>query len=209
MVRVLVVDDHAIFREGVKQILESTLDVEVVGEAASGRELLDGLARGDVDVVVMDISMPDGGGLEALRQSRHVRPDVPVLILSMYPEQQYAVRVLKAGAAGYLNKEAAPDELVGAIRKVAAGRKYVSPGVAEQLVSQIGPNWNGLPHEGLSDREFQVLRMLASGLTVTEIGEELALSVKTVSTYRTRLLEKMGMSTNAELTRYALEHQLV
>ena len=209
MIRVFVVDDHSIFREGVRQILEETPDIRVAGEASNGRDALDQVVAEAWDVLLMDLSMPEGGGLEALQQIRSVRPDLPVLILSMYPEAQYAVRVLKAGAAGYLNKDAAPDELVDAVRKVAAGRKYVNPEVAEHLVTRLGPDPPGLPHEALSDREFQVLRLIASGKTVTDIGLELALSVKTVSTYRSRILDKMGMSSNAELTRYALENQLV
>lgn len=209
MIRVFIVDDHSIFREGVKQVLEETPDVRVEGEAASGRQALSKVGTERWDVLLMDLSMPEGGGLETLRQLRTMRPDLPVLILSMYPETQYALRVLRAGAAGYLNKEAAPDELVAAIRRVAGGRKYVKPEVAELLVSQLGPNPSGQLHEQLSEREFQVLRLIASGKTVSEIGDELALSVKTISTYRARILDKMGMATSAELTRYALENQLV
>lgn len=209
MIRVFVVDDHSIFREGVKQILHETPDIRVEGEASTGREALGRVVDGEWDVLLMDLSMPEGGGLEALQHLRALKPGLPVLILSMFPDSQYAVRVLKAGAAGYLNKEAAPDELVGAVRKVAAGRKYVNPDVAERLVDRLGSNPPGLPHEALSEREFQVLCLLASGKTVSEVGAELSLSVKTVSTYRARILDKMGMATNAELTRYALEHHLV
>ena len=209
MIHVLVVDDHNIFREGLKQILSSTPDLHVAGEAAGGHDALAKVQNGDWDVVLMDLSMPDGSGLETLLQLRTLRPKLPVLILSMYPEDQYAIRVLKAGASGYLSKVAAPDALIEAIRKVAGGGKFVSPEVAEVLAAQIGSAVQGPPHEALSDREFQVLRLIASGKTVSDIADELALSVKTISTYRSRVLEKMNMKSNAELTRYALQNHLV
>jgi two-component system invasion response regulator UvrY len=209
MIRVLVVDDHSIFREGLKLILGETLDIRVEGEAAGPREALTLVEQGTWDVLLMDLSMPEGGGLEILRQVRAREPDLPVLVLSMYPEEQYAIPVLRAGAGGYLNKEAAPEDLVRAVRKVASGGKFISPAVAERLAAQLEAGSVGLPHEALSEREFQVLRLLASGQTVGEIAEALSLSVKTISTYRARVLEKMQMHTNAELTRYAIEHQLV
>lgn len=209
MIRVLVVDDHSIFREGLKQILAETPDIRVAGEATDGRKALDVVQDDAWDVLVMDLSMPDGGGLEALSQVQALRPDLPVLILSMYPEDQYAIRVLRAGAAGYLSKAAAPDDLVGAIRKVATGGRFVSPETAERLAAQLGTDAYAHPHEALSDREFQVLRLIGSGHTVSDIADQLALSVKTISTYRSRLLEKMGMKSNAELTHYAIKNRLV
>ena len=209
MTRVLVVDDHSLFREGLKQIIAETPDLRVTGEAVGGHDALRAIEGHTYDVVVMDLSMPEGSGLEALMQLRSYAPDLPVLILSMHPEQQYGVRVLKAGACGYLSKDAAPDHLIEALRKVAAGGRYVTPTVAERLAEHLSADTTGPLHETLSEREFQVLRLLAQGLTVGEIADTLALSVKTVSTYRSRLLEKMNMQSNAEVTRYALEHKLV
>ncbi|MBW1820032.1 MAG: response regulator transcription factor [Deltaproteobacteria bacterium] len=209
MIRILIADDHAIVRQGLKQIVSETGDMIVAGEAADGRELL-ALMKGQAcDVVLLDIAMPGRGGLETLKQLKRERPDLPVLILSVYPEEQYAVRALKAGAAGYLNKESAPEELVAAIRIAARGKKYVSPAVAETLASRLDEDSPGPPHKTLSDREYQVMAMLASGRTVSEIAGELSLSVKTISTNRTRLLKKMGMRTNAELTYYAIKEGLV
>lgn len=209
LVRVLVIDDHSIFREGLKQVLSETPDIQVRGEAPNGRDGLSLVADEDWDVVVMDISMPEGDGLDSLAQLRSIRPNLPVLILSMYPEDQFALRALRAGASGYLCKDAAPDDLVAAIRKVASGGTFITPCTAERLAAQLGAGPAGRPHDALSDREFQVLRLIASGKTVSEIAASLALSVKTISTYRTRLLEKMHLKTNAELTRYALENNLV
>ena len=209
MIRLLLVDDHIIFREGVKQVLLDTPDVRVVAEAVNGREALRYIEAEKLDAVVMDINMPDRSGLETLRQIRDLAPRLPVLILSMYPEEQYAIRVLKAGASGYLSKDAAPDNLVTAIRKVSGGGRYVSPFVAEQLAARVGGEQEEQPHDALSEREFQVFRLLAAGRASTDIADELSLSVKTVSTYRSRVLAKMGFNSNAELTRYALEHGLV
>jgi two-component system, NarL family, invasion response regulator UvrY len=209
MIRVFVADDHSIMREGLKQIAAETNDIRITGEASNGRAAISALGEGVYDVLVMDLSMPEGGGLETLRHVRAIYPKLPVLILSMYPEDQYAIRVLKAGAAGYLSKEAAPDSLLDAVRKVAGGGKFISQVIAEKLAFQVGAPITDLPHDKLSEREFQVFRMLAEGKSVSEIGDELALSVKTVSTYRTRLLEKMDMRSNAEITRYALDNHLV
>lgn len=209
MIRILLVDDHTIFREGVKQVLQQTPNIRVVAEARSGRLALDALDRDDVDAVVMDINMPDGSGLETLRQIRSLAPQMPVLILSMYPEDQYAIRVLRAGASGYLSKDAAPDNLVHAVQKVAGGGRYVSAAVAEQLAARVGVETEGAPHESLSEREFQVFRLLAEGLAVSEVADQLAISAKTVSTYRSRILSKIGLKTNVELTRYAISHGLV
>ncbi len=209
MARILIIDDHSIFREGIKQILGETPDLRVEAEAPTGREGLRFIEEGGWDAVVMDLSMPDGGGLEALAQIRTLAPSLPVLILSMFPEEQYGLRVLKAGAAGYLSKMAAPDQLVNAIRKVAGGGRFISPSLAEQLAERLVPQGEGAPHERLSDREFQVMTLLAEGKTVSEIADELALSVKTISTYRTRVLEKMDLGSNASLTRYALDFGLI
>jgi DNA-binding NarL/FixJ family response regulator len=209
MIKILIADDHPIVRAGLKQILAEASDIEVTVEAADGHELLRLIRKGGIDVVLLDISMPGLTGLDALKQIKTENPDLPILILSMHPEDQYGIRVLKAGAAGYLMKSAAPDQLVGAIRKVYRGGRYVSPSLAEKMAFGLQAGASGLPHEALSDREYQVLCMIASGKTVKEIGEELALSEKTISTYRTRVLEKMNMKSNSELTHYAIKLDLV
>ena len=209
MIKILIADDHAIVRRGLKQILAETPDMVVAGEAHNGQELLEKVRGHPWDVIVLDISMPGRGGLDILKQLKSERPKLPVLMLTIHPEDQYAVRVLRAGASGYLTKESAPDHLVEAIRKVARGGKYVSPHLAEKLAFNLESLSEKPLHEMLSDREFQVLRFIASGKTVKEIGEELSLSVKTISTYRTRILEKMKMRNNAELTHYAIQQKLV
>ncbi len=209
MIKILIADDHAIVRRGLKQILTETPDMIVAGEAYNGQDLLEKMRSDQWDVVVLDISMPGRGGLDILKQLKSERPKLPVLMLTIHPEDQYAVRVLRAGASGYLTKESAPDHLVEAIRKVARGGKYISPHLAERLAFSLESISERPPHEMLSDREFQVLRLIASGKTVKEVGEELSLSVKTISTYRTRILEKMRMKNNAELTHYAIQQKLV
>jgi two-component system invasion response regulator UvrY len=209
MIRALIADDHAVVRQGLKQILGDTPEMLVAGEATNGQEVLDKVRAEPWDVVVLDISMPDRSGLDVLKQLRSERPKLPVLVLSMHSEDQYAVRVLKAGASGYLTKDSAPDELVKAIRKVVSGGRYVSSFLAEKLAFEIGTDSSRLPHETLSDREFQVLRLIAAGKSVTEIAAELYLSVKTVSTYRARMLEKMNLGTTAELIHYALQNHLI
>ena len=209
MIRALIVDDNAVVRQGLKQILGDTPEMGVAGEATTGQEVLDKVRAETWDVVVLDISMPDRSGLDVLKQLRSERPKLPVLVLSMHSEDQYAVRVLKAGASGYLTKDSAPDELVKAIRKVVSGGTYVSPFLAEKLAFEIGTDSSRLPHETLSDREFQVLRLLAAGKSVGEIAAELCLSVKTISTYRARMLEKMNLGTNAELIHYAMQNHLI
>src|SRR5712692_2893716 len=209
MIRTLIADDHEVIRRGLRQILQDTSDMQVTGEAASGPEALDRVRDDSYDVVVLDITMPGRSGFDVLKELRVERPGLPVLVLSMHPEEQFAVRLLKAGAAGYLNKESAPEELVKAIRKVVAGGRYVSPTLAEKLAFEIDACSDRLAHETLSDREFQVMRMMASGKTVKEIAAELALSVKTISTYRARILVKMNLRTNAELIHYAIQNQLV
>jgi len=208
MIRVFVADDHAVVRRGVVQILEEASDMVAAGEAGTGRETLQAVRKHDYDVLVLDIAMPDVNGLEVLSQLRTLKPDLRVLILSMYPERQYAVRALKAGAAGYLTKESAPDELVAAIRQVAQGGKYVTQSLAERLAAALASELGKEPHETLSTREYQVMRLLAAGKTVTDIATELLLSVKTVSTYRTRILEKLDLKNTAEIIRYVFEHGL-
>jgi two-component system invasion response regulator UvrY len=209
MIKILIADDHAIVREGLKQIVAETADMEIADEARSGHEVLDKVGNNDYDVVVLDISMPGRDGVDILKQLKAQRPRLPVLVLSIHPEEQYAVRVIRAGAAGYLTKESAPDELIAAIRRVSAGRKYVSPALAEKLVLELQSDTEKPSHETLSDREYQVLCLIAAGKRVKEIAEELCLSVKTVSTYRARILEKMKMKNSAELMHYAIKQGLV
>ncbi len=209
MLKILIADDHSIVRKGLKQVLADTADMVVSDEAASTEEALEKALGGDFDVVVLDISMPGRGGLDALKQIKSQKPKLPVLILSMYSEEQYALRVLKAGAAGYLTKESAPDELIGAIRKVSKGMKYVSAHLAEEIAFALDADADRPIQEILSDREFQVLCMIASGKTTREIADALSLSIKTINTYRLRVLEKMRMKNNAELTHYAIKNKLV
>ena len=209
MIRALIADDHAVVRQGLIQILGNIPEITVAGEAINGQEVLDKVRAEAWDVVILDISMPDRSGLDILKQLKAERPKLPVLVLSMHSEDQYAVRALKAGASGYLTKDSAPDELVKAIRKVVSGGRYVGSCLAERLAFEIGADFSKLPHETLSDREFQVLRLIASGKSVTEIAAELSLSSKTVSTYRVRLLQKMNLKTNAELMHYAMQNHLV
>ena len=209
MIRILIADDHAIVRRGLKQIVSEQADMIVASEAENAREVLDLVRTQEWDVVVLDINMPGRNGLEVLKELKRENPKLPVLILSIHPEDQYGVRVLKAGASGYLTKDSAPDELVLAIRKVHRGGKYISASLAETLVYELVAQTDRPKHETLSDREYQVMTMIASGKTVGEIGEELSLSVKTISTYRTRVLGKMNMRTNAELTQYAIQNQLL
>lgn len=207
--KILIVDDHAVVRQGLKQILLSEFKRAVFGEACNTAEGIDLLARQPWDVAVVDITMPGRSGLEVLQEARRIRPRMPVLILSMHPEDQFAVRMLKLGAAGYMTKESAPSELVGAVKKVLAGGRYVSASLAERMAAYLATDVQKPPHERLSSREFQVLRLLAAGKTVTQVAAELSLSIKTVSTYRSRLLEKMNMHSTAELVRYAVENDLV
>ena len=209
MIKVLIVDDHPIVRQGLQQILKETVDIVVAGEVGNGAEVLKTVMENEVDVILLDIAMPGRNGLEIMREVKQIKPEVRVLILSTYPEEQYAVRAIKDGAAGYLTKESAPDELINAIHKVARGGKYVSAGLAEKLAFYLEKDNEAALHETLSDREYQVMCLLASGKTVKEIGAELALSVKTVSTYRARILEKMHMKNNAALTFYAVKQGLV
>jgi two-component system, NarL family, invasion response regulator UvrY len=207
--KILLTDDHAVVRQGLKLILADHFKRAVFGEARNAQEALDRVAKQLWDVVVLDINMPGRGGLEVLREIKRLRPKLPVLILSMNPEDQFAVRMLKTGAAGYLTKESAGGELVGAIEKVVGGGRYISASLAERMASYLDMDVQKAPHERLSDREFLVLRMIASGKAVGQIAEELSLSVKTISTYRARVLEKMDMKNNAELTHYAVQKGLV
>ncbi len=209
MIKILIADDHPVVRKGLKEIIEVTPGMMVGDEASNGQEALEKVRKSDFDIVLLDISMPGRSGLDILKELKSEKPKLSVLILSMHPEEQYAVRVLKAGASGYLTKESAPDELIAAIRKASKGRKYVSSSLAEKLALYLEMD-DGRPlHETLSDREYEVMRMIASGKTITEIAEKLFLSIKTISTYRSRILEKMGMKSNSELTHYALKNRLV
>jgi two-component system, NarL family, invasion response regulator UvrY len=207
--KILLTDDHAVVRHGLKQILADEFRRATFGEARNAQEALNRVWKENWDVVVLDITMPGRSGLEVLREIKKSKPRLPVLVLSMHPEGQFAVRVLKRGASGYMTKESAPEELVGAIKKVLAGGRYISPSLAEKLANYVSDDAQQAPQEKLSDREFQVLRLIASGKIVSEIAKELSLSVKTISTYRSRILEKMGMKNNAELMHYAMQHQLV
>jgi DNA-binding NarL/FixJ family response regulator len=209
MIRIIIADDHAIVREGMKQILSETTDIVVADEAINGQEVLQKVWKNNYDVAVLDITMPHGSGLEILEQIKKARPKLPVLILSMHPEDQYAVRALKAGAAGYLTKQSIPEELIRAIRKIFQGGKYISPTLAERLASELSSKSDKPPHETLSDREYQVMLRIASGKTVSKIAGELSLSVKTISTYRSRILDKMKMKTSSELMHYAIKNKLV
>jgi two-component system invasion response regulator UvrY len=208
-IKVLIADDHAIVREGLKQILADTKDIVVAGDTENGIDAIKMARKGNCDVLLLDISMPDRSGIEILKQAKKEFPNIAVLMLSMHREDQYAIRSLKAGAAGYLNKQSAPAELVNAIRQVASGKKYISPSLAQELANQVGDDRNVAPHELLSDREYQTLIMIASGKTVSDIATELTLSVKTISMYRSRLLQKMKLRHNAELTHYAIKNNLV
>jgi DNA-binding NarL/FixJ family response regulator len=209
MIKILIADDHPVVRRGLKQVLADEADMKVEGEAANANELLDKLRREPWDIVLLDITMPGRGGLDVLRDLRRERAKLPVLVLSMHPEDQFGLRVLKAGASGYLTKDSAPEELVKAIRKVCGGGKYISPLLAEQLAVRLDSDEPRPPHEFLSDREYQVMCLIASGKRVGDVAKELSLSVKTISTYRLRILEKMGLRTNAELTRYTIERGLI
>ncbi len=209
MIKILIADDHSVVREGLKQIVAESSEMHVQDEAVNGQQVLNLVRKADYDLILLDIAMPGRGGIDTLKQLKIDKPEIPVLILSMHPEDQYAVRAIKAGASGYLTKESAPEELIGAIKKVAQGGKYVSADLAEKLVENLGNDIEKPDHTILSDREYQVMAMIATGKTVTEIGNELSLSVKTISTNRTRALKKMSMKNNAEFTYYAIKQGLV
>ena len=209
MIRIAIVDDHAMVRAGLRQFFADQSDFSVVAEACNGREALDIVRKGDVDVILMDLSMPDSGGVDALVAIRARAPDLPVLILSGFPEEHYATTLLRQGASGYLNKDCDPEEVVRAIRTVARGRKYITAGVAERLADTLTGDGDKLSHEQLSERELQVFLRLAKGETIGQLAVGLSLSVKTVSTYRTRIMEKMQLSSNSDLTYYALKNGLI
>jgi two-component system invasion response regulator UvrY len=207
--RVLIADDHAVFRRGLKETIGEAFPKVTFGEAKSALEAVESVRLQNWDILILDISMPGKSGLDILDDLKRLRPKLPILLLSMHPEEQYARRALKAGASGYLTKESVPDELKLAVRKIVAGGRYVSATLAERLASDLRSGVEAPVHELLSDREFQVLRMIASGKTVKQIADQIGLSVKTVSTYRARILEKTGLNTTAELIRYAFQAQLV
>jgi DNA-binding NarL/FixJ family response regulator len=208
-IRILIADDHPIVREGYKKILSDTPDMIVADEAENGQEVLNYIRKKNYDLILLDISMPGRSGLEILKELKNERPRLPVLILSIYPEEQYAVRAFRAGASGYLTKASAPNELMSAIRKISQGGRYISSSLAEQLTYYLDADADKPLHETLSDREYQVMLMIASGKTVSEIAGELFLSVKTISTYRSHILEKTKMKNNAEITLYAVRNKLV
>jgi DNA-binding NarL/FixJ family response regulator len=207
--KILIVDDHAVVREGLRHILADKFRTARFGEARNAHEALTAARTEKWDVVVLDITMPGRGGLEVLRELKHSHSKLPVLVLSMHPEDQFAIRVLKSGASGYMNKESAPNELVSAIKKILAGGRYISPALAEKMALYLSVDVKRPAHERLSDREFQIMRLIAAGKTIREIAEENFLSVKTVRTYRGRILQKMSMKRNAELTRYAIKSKLL
>lgn len=208
-IKILIADDHPVVREGIKQIIGKAPDMIVGGEALTGQEVLDKVNREEWDALILDVNMPGKDGFEVLREVRRDHPKLPILILSIYPEEQIGVRILRAGASGFLNKESAPKELLNAIRKIHSGGKFVSPTLAEKLAVEIGSQTGREPHTILSDREFQVLCSIASGKTISEIGNQLSISEKTVRTYRDRLLKKMNLKNDVELTHYALKHRLI
>lgn len=209
MIRILIADDHTIMREGLKRILEGVEDIEVIGEAVDGNDTLQKARQGGIDVLLMDLSMPGRSGVDLIRQIKEELPKLPILVLTMHEEEQYAVRAMRAGARGYLTKESAGTQLVTALRRVASGRPYISMEVAEQLAMNVMPTDDHLPHTLLSDREFEVYRYLVQGKSVTEIGDLLHLSVKTVSTHKTRIMQKMGASSLSEMVQYAVAHHLI
>ncbi len=209
MHRILIADDHAIVRKGLRQLILEEYPASEIGEVGDVESLIQQVMKGKWDLVICDISMPGRSGLEALQQIKEIDAGLPVLIMSMYPEDQYALRVFKAGASGYLSKDAVHEELISAIRMIRNGRKFITPGIAEKLLGALDTGSNKEPHEMLSNREFDVLKMLAAGRSITEIAEQLSLSATTVSTYRSRILEKTGLRNNADITRYALEKKLI
>jgi len=208
-IKVLIADDHDIVRQGIKTIISETSDIDVVGEAESGDEVLKKIRKLDVDVVIMDYDMPDKNGLDTLIELKVISPQLPVIILSMFPEDHYGVRFLKAGASGYLGKSNVTQQLVEAIRRVARGHKFISPNLADKLVLELNKDSEGPLHKKLTDREFQVFHFIAEGKRLKTIAEELHLSINTISTYRSRILEKMEMKNNSDLIRYAIENSLI
>lgn len=208
MIRILIADDHALFRAGLKQLLDKTSDIRIVDDASNGGEVMARISKAQYDLILLDISMP-GGGIELAKQIKAFKPDQKVLIVSIHPEEQYAVRAFRAGASGYLPKESTPEELTEAIRKVMNEGTYVSPSLGKELIARLSKKFQSARHEVLSDRELQVLLMIASGKTVQEIADELYLSVSTINTYRVRILKKMNLQNDVELAHYAIQHQLL
>ncbi len=209
MIKILLADDHPIIIKGLKQIIEEEDDMKVTGEARNGNEALDLMRKNDYDIAILDITMPKKTGVEVIEEMKYLKKKIPVLVLSVHPEDQFAMRVLKTGAKGYMTKESAPENIVDAIKKIINGGKYISPTLAEKILSDINSDRVESPHETLSNREFQIIVMIASGKTLKEIAEELNLNIKTISTYRQRILEKMNMTSNSELTRYVLDNKLM
>ena len=209
MLRFLIADDHAVVRKGLKQILQDAFPSALIEDVTDAEELLKRVYKEQWDAVISDISMPGRSGLDVLQQIREVHPKLPILILSMHHEDQYAIRVLRAGASGFLNKDSAPDELVKAVNQVLLGKKYITSSIAEKLVTAVDQNGKKFTHEYLSDREFEVLKLLASGKSVSDISEQISLSVSTISTYRARIMTKLNLRTNADLTLYSFEHKLI
>ena len=209
MIKVLIADDHAVVRRGLKQILEDTGDIAVLGEASNADEIMAQLYDNEWDIMILDITMPGKNGLDALIEIKERKPNLNILVLSMHPEEEIAIRAFKSGASGYLNKDSVPWELVKAVKKVHEGGRYISTNLAESILLSMEKDTSKAPHNFLSDREFQVLCLIASGNTLSQIADELSLSIKTISTYRTRILEKIGLKTNVELTHYAIKHKIV
>ncbi|MHA4809993.1 response regulator [Flavitalea flava] len=209
MLRIMIADDHPIVRQGLEKVLRKEYPSAIIEQVASGDDLIKNVIKFDWDLIISDMTMPGTNGLEALQQIKGFRPQLPILILSMHPEEQYALRALKAGASGYLNKDMMAEELIAATRRVLMGRKYITPSIAERLAEVMNDDHSRLPHEQLSDREFEVLKLLANGKSLTEIGQLLAVTATTVSTYRARILSKMGFKTNADLTRYGISNNII
>jgi two-component system invasion response regulator UvrY len=209
MIKVFIVDDHPLVRKGIKEILEEEADIKVIGDAAFPHEVFEGLKEKETDILITDLSMPGRSGIDLINDIKQLFPKLPILVLTMHPEERFAVRALKAGAFGYLTKDSKPEELVKAIRQISSGRKYITESLAEILATELDHDINKPLHEILSDREFQIMRMIASGEKVGAIADKLSISVRTVNTYRIRILNKMNMKTNAELTLYAIENHLI
>ena len=209
MIKILIADDHALMRAGLKRILKDEPDLKVIAEASNGFEVIDTVKKNEADFIMLDLTMPGKNGLEVIKELRQINKNIHILILSMHPEDRFAVRALKSGASGYMTKESAPDELVNAIRKIVSGRKYITPGLAEKLAMEFDEDFGKLPHESLSDREYEVFIMIATGKKITEIADTLTLSSATVNTYRARIFDKMKIKSNVELTHYALSNNLI
>ncbi|MFI5236312.1 MAG: response regulator [Ignavibacteriales bacterium] len=209
MIKIIIADDHPLIRKGIKDILEDEMDYEVVADAAFPHEVLNGIKDFNPDILITDLSMPGRSGLDMISDVKQLYPKLPILVLTMHPEERFAVRALRAGVDGYLTKDTRPEEIIKAVRQIVSGRKFITPSIAEKLATEIDRDPNKLPHELLSDREFQVMCMIAAGEKVRNISSKLSLSIRTVHTYRTRILEKMNMKSDTELTLYAMEHRLL